>query len=301
MAGNAPTDWGMEGSMRLTVAIATLGRPEVIADVIPRWLAQTRAPDRVILSATQASDVGTLPAGVETIFGSKGLCAQRNRVLDLLKGQDDLVVFVDDDYVPSKGFLAEVEDVFADPSIVAGSGNVLADGVYGEGFTYDYAASVVDAYDAAPRTAPARLIEARHTYGCNMIIRQSVAPDLRFDERLPLYGWQEDLDFSRRLKPFGRVIWSERIVGVHMGVKGGRQSGVKLGYSQVANPLYLASKRSMPPQDALAMVGKNIAANLVRSFAPEPWVDRPGRLYGNALALVDLLRGRQRPERILEL
>jgi hypothetical protein len=44
-----------------------------------------------------------------------------------------------------------------------------------------------------------------------------------------------------------------------------------------------------------------MAMNLVRSLAPEPWVDRRGRLRGNLLALADLMRGRMHPMRVMEL
>jgi hypothetical protein len=42
-------------------------------------------------------------------------------------------------------------------------------------------------------------------------------------------------------------------------------------------------------------------ANLARSLYPEPWVDRKGRLKGNAMALMDLVIGRISPRRILQL
>jgi len=38
-----------------------------------------------------------------------------------------------------------------------------------------------------------------------------------------------------------------------------------------------------------------------RSFHPEPWIDRKGRLKGNLLALVDMAIGRISPHRILQL
>jgi hypothetical protein len=44
-----------------------------------------------------------------------------------------------------------------------------------------------------------------------------------------------------------------------------------------------------------------VAANLVHSIRPEPWNDRRGRLLGNARAVVDIVGGRLKPERILEL
>jgi GT2 family glycosyltransferase len=67
--------------------------------------------------------------------------------------------------------------------------------------------------------------------------------DVMFDERLPLYGWQEDVDLSRRLAAFGTVVKVPAARGVHLSVKLGRNSGVRLGYSQIANPLYLSFKR----------------------------------------------------------
>jgi hypothetical protein len=46
---------------------------------------------------------------------------------------------------------------------------------------------------------------------------------------------------------------------------------------------------------------RNIAANVVRSVSPEPWIDRRGRLKGNILAAIDVLIGRSSPNRIVRL
>jgi hypothetical protein len=129
---------------------------------------------------------------------------------------------------------------------------------------------------------------------------------LRFDERLPLYAWQEDVDLSRRLAPFGGppfggIVNVGAAKGVHLGVKVGRGKGVRLGYSQVANPLYLSGKRTgYPLARALKHIARNLAMNVARSMAPEPYVDRRGRLLGNMLAIRDLAIGRMAPERILQ-
>jgi hypothetical protein len=122
-----------------------------------------------------------------------------------------------------------------------------------------------------------------------------------FDENLPLYGWQEDIDFSLRVMPYGRIVKSESLCGVHLGIKLGRTSGVRFGYSQIANPVYLIRKGSMSWRHANKLMWRNIAANIARSFFPEPWVDRKGRLKGNLLALIDIARGRDSPGRILQL
>jgi len=126
-------------------------------------------------------------------------------------------------------------------------------------------------------------------------------PDIRFDENLPLYGWLEDLDFSARLRAKGRIVETSRCVGVHLGVKNGRSPGRQIGYSHIANPLYLARKGSIGWRRAFSMAGKVLVANSVRVFAPEPFIDRRGRLSGNLRALGDLVTGRLHPMRVLDL
>ena len=109
--------------------------------------------------------------------------------------------------------------------------------------------------------------------------------DMRFDERLVLYGWQEDIDFTSRLRRRGRVVCVPASAACISGLKAGRVSGKRFGYSQVVNPVYLIRKGSVPASFALPLMFRNLAANLVRSLRPEPYVDRRGRLRGNLLGL----------------
>jgi GT2 family glycosyltransferase len=291
--------------MRIAVVIATTGRPDVVERTAPLWARQSRPFDAMIISAAAAGDVGPSAraiAGCSVVLGPKGLCAQRNTALNALAGACDVVVFADDDYVPSRRFLEQTETILAANSdIVALTGHVLADGINTAGLSFETALHVVEEADSLPPPSRFTIIPAAHAYGCNMAIRVSAAPDLRFDERLPLYAWMEDLDFSRRIARVGRVARAMELLGVHMGVKSGRQSGVRLGYSQVANLAYLARKGSMPWSEALTQIARNVIANCVRVLKPEPWVDRQGRLRGNLLALRDGLAGVQSPERVLEL
>ena len=105
---------------------------------------------------------------------------------------------------------------------------------------------------------------------------------------------------DRQLASHGSVVQAARLRGVHLGTKGsGRSPGRRLGYSQVANPLYLARKGTMRWSLALKHMAKNLLANSVRSLSPEPWVDRRGRLAGNCLAMWDCVRGQVDPQRIL--
>jgi GT2 family glycosyltransferase len=264
---------------------------------------QTRRPDSVIVCGTKLADVeGTETAspGALVLLVEPGLPRQRNAVIEAA-ADADIVVFFDDDFLPDPAYLAAIEQhMVADPRIVVATGVVLADGITGPGLAPDVGRAILARH--IPSTSGVR--PTFSGYGCNMAVRLAPMREhgLRFDERLPLYGWQEDVDLSRRLASFGSVIQIKAARGVHLGVKLGRGSGVRLGYSQVANPLYLSAKRSgYPLGRALSHIAGNLAMNAARYTWPEAYVDRRGRLLGNMLALRDLATGRMVPERILEL
>ncbi len=291
---------------RIAVVIATLGRPEEVAYLIRRLADQTRPPDRLVLSITQRSDAPEDAQefwGAEIIIGSKGLCAQRNRALDAVRDDCDIIVFFDDDYVPSSTAIAGIAEVFATFPDVAGlTGVLLADGIKTAGISDEEAKTLIDAYEVRDGASPPQILSEPHgLYGCNMAYRACLIGDTRFDENLPLYGWQEDVDFAAQLLPRGRLVKSDALVGVHKGVKGGRTSERRLGYSQIANPLYLWRKGTMPFPFAANLILRNFTANHVKLFAPEPWVDRKGRAKGNRIAIGDLFLGRLEPQRLLQL
>ena len=52
---------------------------------------------------------------------------------------------------------------------------------------------------------------------------------------------------------------------------------------------------------ASKLISRNIAENLTRSIYPEPWIDQRGRLKGNVLPLIDLLRCKTSPAKMLQL
>jgi GT2 family glycosyltransferase len=185
--------------------------------------------------------------------------------------------------------------------LVVATGKVLADGILTAGLTFADAKTVLR--DAPPDDAAEPLRPVFNAYGCNMTLRLKPVRDhrLSFDEALPLYGWYEDVDFSRQLAHYGRVVQVPGACGVHLGVKSGRQSGVRLGYSQIANPVYLARKRSVSWTYAIASMSSRSLKNLVRSLYPEPFVDRRGRLRGNMKGWLDLCKGSLHPTRILDL
>ncbi|MGE0409131.1 MAG: glycosyltransferase family 2 protein [Amphiplicatus sp.] len=286
--------------MRLAVIVPSLGRPQIVGQLMADLARQTRRPDLVLVPVVSREDgPARTPEelAIEVILSPKGACAQRNRGLDRGLADIDVVTFFDDDFVPAPDYLENLVALFAaNPSLAGATGVVLADGATSAGVEHREAQRIIASHArGAPTTKPVHCL-----YGCNMSYRARFIRDMRFDERLPLYGWLEDVDFSTRAGRKGDLVWSDRLVGVHLGVKAGKTSGVRFGYSQIVNPIYLFQKGTIPFGQTAANIMRNFAANHARALAPEPYVDRRGRVKGNWLAIGDLMRGRAAPERILD-
>jgi GT2 family glycosyltransferase len=288
--------------MKVVVIVATFGRKEQVARLLAQLERQTLLPDAVILSAPDADHIPSNTVcrfPVSRVFGNTGLPAQRNIALDVAGDRFDIITFFDDDFIPADDYLEGVSKAFTQqPDWAVVTGHVLKDGATTAGLTWDEGIQAIR--EAGPATE-ARGVDQISAYGCNMSIRAASIGGLRFDERLVLYGWQEDVDFTSQLRARGRVVCLKSIRGVHLGVKSGRVNGIRFGYSQVANPIYLVRKGTIPSTFALRLMGKNLLANLARSLWPESYVDRRGRLRGNLLALSHVARGRVEPEYILKI
>lgn len=282
----------------ICVVYATRGRPSVLSSALALLDRQTLPPAHIIVACTCEDDVAGLLRrdNLTVLVGPPGLARQRNMALDAIPSGSEVVVFFDDDFVGDGQWLEVTARAFRDhPDIVCVSGNVIADGIKGPGLTVETALHLIDAH---PRARLDWLEDRFSPYGCNMAFRSSAIVGLAFDERLVLYGWQEDRDFGGMLaRRGGRLVKAGAAIGVHLGVKAGRGPGKKLGYSQVVNPVYLMGKGTMRPLAAANHIVCNIGSNLVRAMVPESYVDRRGRLVGNLIGLRDLVTGRVRPER----
>jgi len=288
---------------RVGVVIATKGRPEIVKLLVEELARQTAPADAIVIVVSDVRDAPCGSGGNVTVVNSTaGLTFQRNAGLNALGDTVDIVVFFDDDFFPSRYWIENVSALFASAAdIVCVTGNVVADGSKTAGLTWSEAARIVERADCAPRTALGPVTNDFPPCGCNMAFRRTAIGDLRFDERLVLYAWQEDTDFGARIAARGRCVFSNDLWGVHLGTKGGRTSGRRLGYSQIVNPRYLVAKGAMRPQRALELAGRNFIMNTLRAFYPEPYIDRRGRLHGNLIGLWDIATGRWRPERAIEL
>jgi len=291
------------GASKLAVILASRGRPDELADAVEALKAQSFPADAIFLSVTEQSDLPkpSMLEGTEILFGAPGLCAQRNTALERVLGEFDIIAFLDDDYLPAVDTLERIQTFFAaNPDVVGTSGHLLADGINGPGISIADAKRLLLEYENNPVPDMKIVRELNGLYGCNMVYRANAIGSSRFDEALPLYGWQEDVDFSNRLKGKGRLVATNAFAGVHRGVKRSRTSGIKLGYSQIANVLYLQRKQTIGKWEGFKLIIKNVTANHVKSLRPEPWIDRSGRVVGNWKAIGDLISGRLHPTRILD-
>jgi hypothetical protein len=299
----------MRTPTRTAIVIATKGRPRAVSRLLQVLERQSLPPSLVVLSATEEGDLATrfdTWMNVEVIYGTPGSSIQRNRALDSLRDRCDVVLFFDDDFAPSPYWIERAVRVFrANPHVAGVSGRVIRDGAQSAALTWEEADRLIgeaDVSEADVSEADGALSEVPDLYGCNMAFRMSaIGDEVRFDERLALYGWLEDKDFSRTASRSGRLVHCDSLIGVHLGIKQGRVSGRRFGYSQIVNPWYLCRKGTLTAQEAWSNTWKAVAMNGIKTIRPESFIDRRGRLKGNVVAIRHLLSGICRPERAAEL
>ena len=293
--------------MKLGLVIASHGRPDILQKTLMLLMAQRRIPDETVISAVTPADVpefGAVTGNVRTIFGSVGLTSQRNRAISCLIDEADVIAFIDDDFIVGDDYFLNMERIFEQDDLIVGvNGDIIYDGANSEGFTFEEGLRLAEQYRRRKAVPVTRDITGRYADGCNGIIafRTISLGPLRFDERLPLYGWQEDLDFCGALCHRGRIVKTNLVWGIHLGAKRGKGSEIRLGYAQIVNPAYIVCKGNMSVSYAFQLAARNFLANLVKSIYPESYVDRRGRLRGNLIGLSHLMVGRLTPEYILEL
>ena len=302
--------------MRVFVVIATKGRAAETQHLLDYLQKQTRAPDYTVVVGTEQNDLEGIEThdvvasahGVAVVSSKVGSSAQRNFALEVLEQRgcfdpaagDFFCVFFDDDYRPADDWLEHASRRFQAGDVVGLTGQILADGVKRGGLTEAQAVGFLDGstMPEAHWASGSEETETTAVYGCNMAFTDTVIREIRFDENLPLYGWQEDRDYTGMARRMGRVIYFPACVGVHLGVRRGRTSGLKFGYSQIANPLYLMKKGTMGFRIGLRFILRALASNLARGIGIHALIDYRGRLKGNMRALRDVILGRSHPSRI---
>jgi len=292
-----------DSTARLAVVLASAGRPTLLAAALRTCSAQLDVGFAGVVSVPDEASLPedrTLLKDWRVVVGTRGLAAQRNAGLDVLDDAD-VVAFFDDDAVLRPDYLANaVRFLEQNPDVVALTGRVLRDGATTGEVPAEEAAQALA--DSAGEPAVGTWRRTRELYGCNFVVRASIAHAERFDERLPLYSWLEDHDFARRCLRRGALAAVDDCVIVHRAAaSGGRQAHRRLGYSQLMNPVYLWRKGSFPLWLAAWQIFRPVAKNVVCAARGSAKQWRRERLGGNLTAAADVLRGRFTPERIKEL
>lgn len=290
----------------VAVVIASTGRPQLLDALLQDLERQHQLPSEVCLAVAQQTDLPhrrELPFEVRELLTEPGLTRQRNAGIEALERSPDVVAFLDDDLVISTTYIHEVARFFSTHLDVAGaSGRLLADGASAKTPIGRAAASQALYHHVlegpAPRYQRSTVVPLNRLYGCNMFVRRELLTHVRFDERLPLYGWLEDLDFSRRLLPHGKLARIDEAVAIHIGARsGGRTQHLRFGYAQIVNPLYLRSRGTVRNFELARLVVAPVLKNVL-SFANP---DRRTRARGNFFALLDIARKVSDPERMVAL
>lgn len=249
----------MEQLPAVSVVVATLKRPQILAEAVASALRASPPPLEVLVvdgdEQASAADVvrsvtSSTDVPVRHVQAARGLTRQRN--VGLTEARGDVVLFLDDDARLEPDVIGLVAQAFTDPAVVGVTGLVvepasnavggksaairrLLPGGGGEGrFTrYGYPNRLVDEH---------RDRDVEFMAGCFMAARTSTARTVRFDEELPGYALAEDEDFSYRLSRHGRIRYlSAAVVHHDNGGFGGRDRRA-FGRQVVENRAYLFRK-----------------------------------------------------------
>lgn len=285
-----------------TVVICTLGRPAILHATVRSLLRQTKQPSKILLGICDDVSVSAETKAVPLIEVVRcprmGTSAQRNACLQRVT--TSYTLFIDDDVELKPNYIESMELLLdREKQIAIAMGELIADGARNDiGYTHAQAESFL-----AQHASSGKVTSLETAISCSFFVRTALFDEVRFDERLPLYGWLEDLDFCTQAKQRGMIVQNGFTASVHLGATTGRTSGVRFGYSQIANPFYLWRKGGEPTLGRVLVKFwlRLVVANVVRSIFPgnSKRIDRPGRLKGNLLAFRDLVRNKMAPERIL--
>jgi GT2 family glycosyltransferase len=300
-----------EPALTIAVVICSLNRAVILHETVCSIQQQSLLPTQIIISTPGPEHVlpetMALP-GVQHVLSRLGSTAQRNRGLDAVVHGTDLVAFLDDDFELSESYFNEMSRLFrAFPEVVIACGTLLYDG--GRGKTPQISRADARKMCEVATSSFDNLAEPAYkpmdwAYGCNMFARLAAVAGIRFDETLPMYAWLEDSDYGFRCT-IGRCgpVACLGAKGIHLGWRGGRTAGVRFGFSQIVNPIYLWRKARVFPLRHIVINYwlRCLLGNILGILRRDQKWDRPGGLKGNLLGFMHLLRGNCDPTEIIRM
>lgn len=286
----------MTGGIGHAVVIASVRRPAVLAQTLRCVAAQTRPADAVVVCVAADTDLPADPSEygpVRVVRSELGLTVQRNTAVASLSPVPELITFIDDDAELATDYFARLRAFMArETEVVLVTGLVVADGIHDGEISREQArATLLDAPESSG------WVDVHSAYGSNMTVRGWLALREPFDERMRLYGWQEDTDFSVRCGRHGRVVQYRGCRAVHLAVGSGRTRGRAFGFAQIVNPFYMWRKGTKTTRELARDWAIYLGANVVK-LGDRSRPDRAGRLVGNLLGLHEVIRHGGRPEAV---
>ena len=275
-----------------SVIIATKGRPSVLQETLISLAAQDCPPDEIIISATENRDVEDMveAGNIQVLQGAAGSCTQRNTGIRALNPECGLVTFLDDDVELAPDYCRLLRRFLEKNTGVEGVGGLLLL----NGATRPEAK---EAIKQRPQHSAEMAQDTPSLYGCNMSFRRRAIRDEWFDEKLSLYAWLEDFDFSTRVARKGRLMLVPEMGLCHLRSPSGHMSHARFGFAQIMNPWYLAKKGIINRKELwkIHVLGA-VAGNLCN--LPTDARNRSQRLRGNLRALALIACGKIQPEAV---
>jgi GT2 family glycosyltransferase len=264
-------------------------------------LVEQTVPCRIVISVPTKEHLSpktlALPS-VELVLGAVGLCAQRNAAMRHIDDTLGTIFFFDDDVEIERHYVEEMLRLFEErPGVMLANGDNVGFGAIPGTLTREIARELIRSQQY---NDPARgSSEPSHGgLGCMMCFRASLLRKVQFDERLALYGYLEDLDFSLQCGQHGELVTNRRCLMVHIETTQGRIGCRRRGYSEVVNPIYIWSKGTGAKiTRSFAGAVKRTLKNLLRCHT------RGGRdqFLGNLTGWRRLAAGKIEPEYILRI
>jgi GT2 family glycosyltransferase/SAM-dependent methyltransferase len=269
MAAGAGQD---TGARRVSVVVCTYRRP-VSAAALFDSLERQDAPihEVVVVDASPEAEAAPTRARIATGLSTagrthyvhvdgpgRGLTRQRNTALSYVTGE--LVLFLDDDVLLQPGCIRRMSDVHRQAGeSIAGVGCYSDDQFEPPPLVWRLRRWL----RVVPSLQPGRycrsglsipwgfdrpaheLVDGDWLPGGAMMWRTEIVREIRFDESLAGYAQAEDLDFSLRAKPYGRLVMLSTPLMRHVHAQAGRPDAFQLGYMELRNR-YRIHHRALP-------------------------------------------------------
>jgi GT2 family glycosyltransferase len=290
--------------MWISVVIPSMRRRDILHETVLSLARQSRPADEILLSVVdpeQDLKAETLSVqGVRIVVGPQGSTFQRNTGIANLHPYCDLISFLDDDVELHPNYLRNgCEFMARHPEIVAISdGGMIANGTPKGELSRSEAIRLVE---SAREDTSRRFQLRKGLYGCDMMVRRSVAEKTPFDTRLRYFALYEDMDFGARCARLGLLAGYAGCQIVHLATQASKCSARRYGYAHAMNGYYLWRKGSQSALSFFRTTTKALIANVCGLVVTRRGVSRAqrwGRLRGSMLGFRDIVFHGAQPERI---